>query len=61
MPEECERVVVPPSLAAVNGQDGGRAVALNLRRVPLAVVDVNGRQPDLFLLRSQGVQVIPER
>jgi len=57
---EDERVVVAPALAAVEGEDGDGAVPLHLDGVPLAVVDEDGRQPYLFLLRPQRVQVVPE-
>ena len=57
---EDEGVVVPPAFAAVQGEDGDGAVALHLDGVPLAVVDEDGRQPDLLLLRSERVQVVAE-
>ena len=60
VPGEDERVVVTSSLASIECEDGDWAVPLDLDRVPLAVVDKNGRQPDLFLLGAKGVQVVPE-
>jgi len=55
-----EGVVVPPAFSAVQRQDGGGAVARDLDDVPLAVVDVDSAQPDLLLLRPQGVEVVAE-
>ena len=60
VPGEDEGVVVTPSLTSVEGQDGDGAVALDLDRVPLSIVDKDGRQPDLFLLGAKGVQVVTE-
>ena len=60
MPFEDECVIVAPALAAVECEDGGGPVARDLGRVPLPVVDVDGRQPDLLLLGAQRVEVVAE-
>ena len=57
---EDERVIVTSAFSAVQGEDGDGSVSLDLDRVPLAVVDEDGRQPDLFLLGAKRVQVVTE-
>ena len=49
---ENEGVIVTPSFASIQGQDGDGPVPLDLDRVPLAVVDENCGKPNLLLFGS---------
>ena len=57
---EDEGVIVTPALASVEGEDGRGAVPRHLGRVPLPVVHVDRRQPDLLLFSAERVEVIAE-
>jgi hypothetical protein len=57
---EDEGFVVTAAFSTVQFQHGGRSETTHFDRVPLAVVDGDGRQPQIFLFRSQAVQIEAE-
>lgn len=60
MADELKGVVVSSTFTTINGQDGGRAISLNLGRVPLTIIHVDGAEPNLSFLGPERVQVVPE-
>ena len=60
MPPEDECVVVAPALSPVESEYGRGPVPRHLGRVPLPVVHVDCRQPDLLLLGAERVEVVAE-
>ena len=57
---ELERLVVATTFSAIQFQHSRRSVAGDAHRVPLAVVDGDGRQPQVPLIRPQAVQIEAE-
>lgn len=57
---EDERFIVTTAFTTVQFQHGGRTVTTNFNRVPLAIVDGDGRQPQILFFRSQAVQIETE-
>jgi hypothetical protein len=57
---EDERFIVTTAFSSIQLQHGGRSETTYFNRVPLAVIDGDGRQPQIFFFRSQAVQIEAE-
>ena len=57
---EDERLVVAPTFTTVQLEHSGRTVTVHAHRMPLTIVDCDGRQPKVLLFRTQAVEVKAE-